>query len=395
MRVAFVSNYINHHQIPISNVLYEKWGNGYHFIQTEPMEEERIQMGWNADTNKLPYLWHYRKEPKLCQTYIDECDVVIFGGTNEECYIQNRLKQKKPIVRYSERLYREGQWKAISPRGLRRKYLDHTRYQNAPVCLLCAGGYVAHDFSIVHAYKGKRFKWGYFTEFEESTLEERRQWKENSTVEILWAARFIPCKRPIEALKAVKMLHDGGYEFLFRMAGGGEMEEQVRAYVDANNMASYVSFEGFRKPEEVRGLMHGANIFLFTSDYGEGWGAVLNEAMNSGCAVVASHANGAAPFLIKHGENGLIYKSGDVGELFQCIKALMEDKKKRLDMGEAAYQTISEEWNPQTAGNALVKLCEEMAEGKWSFRKEGPLSPAPVIKQRKMYRYLIESSQNK
>ena len=49
--------------------------------------------------------------------------------------------------------------------------------------------------------------------------------------------------------------------------------------------------------------MEKSEIFLFTSDKGEGWGAVLNESMNSACAVVASHAIGSVPFLLKDGEN--------------------------------------------------------------------------------------------
>ena len=121
MRVTFVSNYINHHQIPISTVLYEKWGGGYHFIQTEPMEEERVRQGWNPNTEELPYLLQYDKQPELCRQLIMDSDVVIFGGTEEEAYIEKRLEQKKIVIRYSERLYREGQWKAISPRGLRKK----------------------------------------------------------------------------------------------------------------------------------------------------------------------------------------------------------------------------------------------------------------------------------
>ena len=34
--------------------------------------------------------------------------------------------------------------------------------------------------------------------------------------------------------------------------------------------------------------MEKADIFLFTSDRREGWGAVANEAMNSACALVVS-----------------------------------------------------------------------------------------------------------
>ena len=33
-------------------------------------------------------------------------------------------------MRVSERLYREGQWKAVSPRGLIHKYREHIRYRN-------------------------------------------------------------------------------------------------------------------------------------------------------------------------------------------------------------------------------------------------------------------------
>ena len=53
--------------------------------------------------------------------------------------------------------------------------------------------------------------------------------------------------------------------------------------------------------------MERADIYLATSDRQEGWGAVINEAMNSGCAVVADHMMGAVPYLISHEENGMIY----------------------------------------------------------------------------------------
>lgn len=390
MRVTFVSNYINHHQIPISTVLYEKWGGGYHFIQTEPMEEERVRQGWNPNTEELPYLLQYDKQPELCRQLIMDSDVVIFGGTEEEAYIEKRLDQKKIVIRYSERLYREGQWKAISPRGLRKKYHDHTRHQNDPVYLLCSGGYVAHDFEIVKAYRGKRFRWGYFTCFEESTREERMSWKSGDEIRIAWAGRFISCKQAKDALKAVKILKEKGLLFRLSMIGGGELEQELRLYVEQNNLESYVDFKGFCKPEEVREYMKQAHIFLFTSDYGEGWGAVVNEAMNSGCAMVVSHAVGAAPFLIEHMENGLIYRSRDVLELANRIEYLLQNPEERVRMGEAAYETIATEWNPKSAGEALITMCEEVVEGKVHFRKSGPLSEAPMIKQRKMYDYLVK-----
>ena len=43
---------------------------------------------------------------------------------------------------------------------------------------------------------------------------------------------------------------------------------------------------------------------------------MVNEAMNSGCAVVADHMIGAAPWLIRQGENGRMYRDGEEQELF-------------------------------------------------------------------------------
>lgn len=389
MRVTFVSNYINHHQIPISTVLYGKWGKDYHFIQTEPMEEERIKQGWNPKTDALPYLLHYDKQTEFCKQLILESDVVIFGGTDEEAYISERLDQKKIVIRYSERLYREGQWKAISPRGLHKKYLDHTRHQNDPVYLLCTGGYVAHDFEIVRAYRGKRFRWGYFTRFERSTAEERAAWKSGDEIRIAWAGRFIDCKQAKDALKAVKILKDKNYKFKLLMIGGGELQDDLHDFVSQNELEDCVEFKGFCSPEEVRDYMKRSQIYLFTSDYGEGWGAVVNEAMNSGCAVVASHAVGAAPFLIEHGKNGLIYKSRRVAELAERIEYLLTHPEERQRMGEEAYQTIATEWNPENAGRALIALCEDSVKGNVVFREKGPLSEAPMIKQSQMYHYMV------
>lgn len=388
MRVTFVSNYINHHQIPLSNVLYRKWGDDYRFIQTQPMDEERVRLGWNADSSQLPYVMQYEEEPGICRELILESDIVIFGGVDDESYIKERLEQGGIVLRYMERLYKEGQWKAVSPRGLNKKYKDHTRHNNAPVYLLCAGGYVADDFNIIKAYKGKRFKWGYFPAFEESSEADRAAWKENDCIRILWAGRFIDWKHPDDALEVAGYLKEKGIRFQLTMAGGGEMEAQLKAYVKEHKLEDCVEFAGFCKPEQIREMMKNSNIYLFTSDYKEGWGAVLNEAMNSGCAVVASHAIGAVPFLLCHNQNGLIYQSGNIAELAELAENLCKDSQLRDKLGQAAYETIAEQWNPEYAGNVLIELCEGLIKGEVQFLDKGPLSEAKVIKQRNMYKYL-------
>ena len=100
---VFVSNYLNHHQIPFCNAMYELCGGSFVFVQTEPMEEERLRMGWEGDIRQ-PYLKLYYKSAEECKRLILQAQIVMFGGCDEEAYIEERLKAGKPVIRYSEGL---------------------------------------------------------------------------------------------------------------------------------------------------------------------------------------------------------------------------------------------------------------------------------------------------
>ncbi|MCH5270439.1 MAG: glycosyltransferase family 4 protein [Lachnospiraceae bacterium] len=393
MRVTFVSNYINHHQMPFCEAMYERLKEEYCFIQTEPMEEERVKMGWDASLAELPYVRKYYEEEVVCKELIEQSDVVLFGGVEDESYITERLKSGKPVVRLSERIYKEGQWKAVSPRGLLKKYKDHTHYRSKPVYLLCCGGYVASDFHIVRAYPEKMFQWGYFPELvkqdiDELLLKKRSRREREGKFSLLWAGRFIDWKHPEHAIEAAARLKQDGFAFTLTMVGGGEMEETLRALAEQNGLADMVRFTGYLKPAEVRKQMEQADVYLFTSDYKEGWGAVLNEAMNSGCAVVANCAVGAAPFLLKPGRNGLIYPNGRQDLLYERLTLLFREPEHMEALGREAYRTIAGEWNAAEAAKRLISFLQDLTKGGVNPAKQGILSPAPIISPKKMYQYM-------
>jgi glycosyltransferase involved in cell wall biosynthesis len=371
----------------MSNELYEKLGDNFSFIQTQPMEEERVKMGWGSEVNKIPYLLLFYENPIQCKNLIMDSDIVVFGGVEDESYIKPRLNAGKIVIRASERLYREGQWKSISPRGRKKKYEDHTQYANAPVYLLCHGAYVASDFNIVHAYPEKKFVWGYFPETIEYKLDDLFAIKDHEEVRLLWAGRFMKLKHPEYAIKAALYLKQKGVLFHLDMVGAGELEGMLKELVDRYGLNDEVTFHGFMPPAKVRGFMEEANIFMFTSNYLEGWGAVLNESMNSACAVVAGHGIGAVPSLIRHGKNGFVYKNENFNEFKNQVLTLAKDKNLRKELGVNAYNTIVNEWNPKEAADRLYNFSVGLLEGKVNPYSEGPLSPAPLISPRKGYKY--------
>lgn len=391
MKVTFVSNYINHHQIPFSNAMYGHLGEEYTFIQTEPMEEERIRLGWNPETAPVYVKYAYR-EPEVCQKLVMESDIVIWGGLEDETMLQSRLAAGKPVFRYSERLYKTGQWKAISPRGLKKKYLDHTRYRKSPVYLFCSGAYVASDFHIVRAYPGKMFKWGYFPECKEYDIEKLMEGKrvcclkENaeSKTELLWAARFIDWKHPELVVALAEELAKSRKDFHITMIGGGELKERIQTEIREKHLEEFITLAGTKTPEEVRSAMEKAAIFLMTSDRQEGWGAVMNEAMNSGCAVIADRMEGAAPYLIEQGVNGYRYGKANAKALAELVHQLLDDVMLREQIGRRAYETIAAEWNAETAAERMLLLCRDVMAGKepqirW---ENGPCSKAEILSER-------------
>lgn len=394
MNIVFVSNYINHHQLPFCRAMLNQNVGDFFFIQTEEMEAERVAMGWQVDIKEYSFVKCFYEEPEECKSLIMNSDVVIFGGTDDEKYIEPRLNAGKLVIRYSERIYKEGQWKFLTPRGLKKKFHDHIRYRKKDVYLLCAGAYVASDFHLIHAYPDKMFSWGYFPEFKEYRMDYLQDQKANEIPRILWAGRMIDWKHPEHAIHmAIKIAEEDRKNkkempsFHLHMIGNGDMENELKMMVKEARIDDYVTFEGFMNPEEVRNYMLQSDIFLFTSDFKEGWGAVLNESMNSGCAVVASAGIGAVPFLLQHEKNGLVYKTGDENELTELVKKLLDNKKYREILGLNAYETIRGRWNAENAATSLIRFIRSLQLGNPEAAVDGPMSKAPIISPKNGYKY--------
>ncbi len=379
MKIVFASNYYNHHQKPFSEAMYSLTDGGYRFIQSVPMDEERKNMGWGE---KLPpfVMESYKDEKsyKECLKAIDEADVVITGSAPEEM-IHSRIKHGKLTFRYSERIFKAKGSKIKLPVTAAKQIIKNFPYKN--LYLLCASAYSARDYALAGVFHNKAYKWGYFPEVKKyddvaSFINKKRK------ASILWVARLIGLKHPYASILVAERLMKDGYDFHLDIIGVGPLEEELKAAIKEKGLESHVSMLGAMKPEEVRKHMEESSIFLFTSDFNEGWGAVLNESMNSGCAVVASHAIGSVPFLMKDGVNGLIYKNGDIDDLYNKTKWLLDNPDKAIELGENAYKTLNETWNAEVAAKRLIKISETLLRGEKidGLYLEGPCSKAEKLK---------------
>lgn len=397
MKVTFFSNFLNHHQLPFCLAMCKLTDNNFTFVATEKIPQERLDMGY-ADMN-CAYsfvLRTYESEAaeQAAMKLALESDVIITGSAPEK-YTVSRIEQHKLTFRYSERIYKKGIWRALSPTGSRVMHKKHTKYKNEPLYMLCASAYTAMDFAIQGAYIDKTYKWGYFPEVKQYDIAELMEKKLSVTsaelkhpqASILWAGRLIGWKHPQASIQLAASLKEKGYYFRMSIIGNGEMKAQLENMIDDKNLSDCVELLGAMPPEKVREHMEQADIFLFTSDFHEGWGAVLNESMNSGCAVVASHAIGSVPFLIRDGVNGVVYKNADQRDLNRVVMMLLDNPQERRKMGCAAYQTMIEQWNGETAAKRFLTLCEALKDGDNTPYDDGPCSKAERLFQWDMYKY--------
>jgi glycosyltransferase involved in cell wall biosynthesis len=116
-------------------------------------------------------------------------------------------------------------------------------------------------------------------------------------------------------------------------------------------------------PEQVRKHMEEGDIFAFTSNSLEGWGAVVNEAMNAGCAIVAGSAPGAVVTMIRDGENGCVYEEESYEQFYEKFEMLVAAPDQVRRLGEAAYKTISEQYNADVAAARFCEQCRLLLRG--------------------------------
>ena len=378
MKITFYSNFLTHHQLPFCLEMYKKYGEDFKFVSMEKINQERISLGYKDMDNDYPFvLKAYESKEKYNEAtkLAVDSDIVIAGSTPTDDYIKERLKQDKITFRYYARIFYNGVLSIFDFENSKKVYDRHLKYKkNKNLYLLCASSYGPNDFNELGMYKNKCFKWGYFPETKIYNVEDLLKQKENEKIEIIWVGRFIKEKHPEYVVKLAQKLKEKNYNFEIKMIGNGELLKKTKSQIEKYNLTNQIKLVGAVKSDKVRSYMEKANIFICTSDKNERWGVVLNEAMNSGCAVIAYKGIGGVPFLIKNNENGLAYTSLD--DFYKKTMKVMDDKALREKLSKNAYKTISEVWTAKVAVQNFEKLVKSIIDGKPNPVKEGPASTA-------------------
>ena len=366
--VAMISNAMNHHQFPFCDSMSKAEEVTFHFIATKPIAQERLKIGFKDLNDSREYIvrpYESDAEYKRAMKIANESDFVIYGSAPFG-YIKSRLKNKKWTFIYSERLFKETRGgdflniKTISACLLRYFFVSHKKLR-----LLCSSAFSSNDYKFFRFKKNQVYKWGYFPP--RSTLSYADIEKKKERHCIVWIGRFIDWKHPELAIGLAEKLQSNGVSFKMKLIGDGPLLNEMKTKVKEHSLSKCVTFTGAVSTDVARDEMEKSEILISTSDHNEGWGAIINEGMASGCAVVGSHLMGSVPYLIKDNENGFIFESENTEDLYKKVKLLLEDKDACKKLGKNAYDSISNEYNGEKAAERLIELMHNYVDGKTDF----------------------------
>lgn len=368
MKISFLTNILSPHQLPLAKAVVQLIGeNNYRYIYTEEFHCERREMGW--EQKQTAWCVHGTASDRDIAS-----SEILISELRELDVFEKQISTKKKIIYVSERWFKPplGMWRLLIPTYLymalrfvlllrkpnffyfpqgihaardmvRLYFLLHGHLGclfHAPKVAFesCPGGCIvplkqAINAGILNAADirfaskngfiqipknkwgqvrpfgiWKKMKlWGYFV-----APSQRQNFSHTDNKRsIMWAGRMLPFKNVSILVKACCHCPQTNLDIY----GHGKTESALRS-IAAN--FSNISFHDFVPISQIRTMMSQHNIYVLPSKAGEGWGAVVSEALEEEMQVFASIESGSGATILPP-EN--LFPAQDVKRLRQLLNA--------------------------------------------------------------------------
>jgi asparagine synthase (glutamine-hydrolysing) len=138
------------------------------------------------------------------------------------------------------------------------------------------------------------------------------------------------------------------------LVGDGNDQVRMKAVVRQLGMEPQVSFWGALSDEDLAAAYKDCDVFVMPSK-NEGFGIVFLEAMRSGKPCIGGN-HGGTPDVIENGKSGFLVEYGNVEELANQIRALIDDSGLRQAMGERGQALVADKFSARNFQGTYEKL---------------------------------------
>jgi len=174
---------------------------------------------------------------------------------------------------------------------------------------------------------------------------------------ILYAGTITPRKGYADLIKAFAKIALYHKDWMIAFAGNGEIEKG-KALAEELGISSQTLFLGWCAGADKDRAFREATIFCLPS-YAEGFPMAVLDAWAYGLPVITTPVGGI-PDVAKDGENMLLFDSGDVDALTQCLERMINDTKLRVKIAEASKVFANNTFNATVVNRCVGKIYNEL-----------------------------------
>ncbi len=153
--------------------------------------------------------------------------------------------------------------------------------------------------------------------------------------------RLIASKRHVDAIAALKSVHESIPNFEFWVIGDGPMDQELKQEAARQGLSDNVKFLGFQK--NVPEWLLAADVFLFPSET-EGLPNSVIEAALSRLPIVACPIDGVVDIIVD-GENGILVPVHSPERMATAIQSLVESENLRAQLGNRAREVAEKKFS--------------------------------------------------
>jgi glycosyltransferase involved in cell wall biosynthesis len=364
--VLAVAPFANPHVTCIYDALAAEPGLDVVRASLTALPSRRLALGWAEMTGDAPYLqpWRRASDAWSLRRELSDTDVAILPGPFHLArlpfdFVQRLTVGDGPILAWSERFlsYRERSPANRALLGGVARLLDSKR-----VHLLSVGDQAIADYRAIGVRRWEAHRFGFAVEpvvAGRAPVELPRA-PSDAPLAIGFVGELIERKRVDLLLEALAAPGIASQAWTLDVVGDGPERSRLAAQATRLGFGARVGFVGAVDRDRARQALETLDVVVLPSRF-EGWGAVVNEAMEAGVAVIASDAVGSAR-MFEPGRSGLVFAQGDAASLVSCLARLLADRGLVASIGAAGRAAVGS-WRPAAIASRLADACRALGRG--------------------------------
>ena len=341
MKFCLYTNFISPHQLPLVKCMVGWFGTqSVRYFHTDLLPESTKKQGWVEEY--ADWIRRGRYGEGLIDAELENCEILLCG-MRELGLFRKRAERGKRTFYMCERWFKPihglpGRLRMLSPcyRMMARGIVSWLNEDSQARCLTI-GPWARKDMLSIGVSPAKVVPWGYFVE--PSRISDART-SARQNIRVLWVGRFLKLKRIRDIIRAVDACCTAGKMISLNIYGMGPEEWNLKKLVRRFGRENEIRIHPPVPIAKVREIMHEHDVYVLSSNAYEGWGTVVNEALEEGMKVVGTFEAGSSAMLLP---NGNLYHAGDWKHLARILQGNIAE----VDIGD---------WTAAKAAERLLSL---------------------------------------